>query len=129
MDDLVFSTAGVVWREERETFSFALDKWDVQAAKRMIARTPRMTASLSMTHDLAALLAFIVTDAAHAATADLSVPLIYAHYPDTDTGMLIDGWHRVRRAFTEKRAALPCVMLTAEESVTCMAKRRRRASR
>lgn len=57
----------------------------------------------------------------HAATVDLSRPLLVAHMTDRSgavvSPMVIDGWHRIWRARKENRAELPAYLLTETMAV------------
>lgn len=60
-------------------------------------------------------------DPVHARTADLSRPIMLATFatgatPDEDLLLIIDGSHRLFRAFTEGHDALPAHLLTAAET-------------
>ena len=58
-------------------------------------------------------------DPVHAMTTDLTRPLILATIPtggDAETQLIIDGSHRLYRAYLEGRDSLPAHILTAAES-------------
>ncbi|MFD8529473.1 hypothetical protein ACFV0L_18835 [Streptosporangium canum] len=95
----------------REVFHFGPYAWNITAAERVVeGREPDC-----ITVERAAALLFLVyIDEAHAATVDLTKPLILA--PFADTGNIpIDGWHRIWKAQREGVETLPACALTPEE--------------
>lgn len=95
------NSADVEWRLGGEVFRILAAAFDVDAAKRTLARAPRESVKLDVA-GAAALVGppgrpgVIRVDPARVAGADLSVPLIVA----TVRGelLVVDGWHRVAKA-------------------------------
>lgn len=113
-----------------ETFSYTLHdhgdleyEWDVLAAQRLAeGRQVLMEPVAPLANALQAGVSEVdpvrvMTDP----TIDpdlpcLIVPLPFPTLPDgTSQHVLIDGWHRVGRAFVEARAEIPIVILTADD--------------
>lgn len=107
----------VTWNIARaEQFRLLGAAWSVTAAKEILVAVPREVHHVEVMA-LRGLLGLIHTDEHAAWDADLSVPLIAVQDESFHGGVLvIDGWHRVHRATMEGMDALPCVVLTLEES-------------
>jgi hypothetical protein len=90
--------------------------WDVDAATRLAARHPIQHADIER---LAWARAVIQIDPDHAATVDLSRPLLAVPVPATDTPLVIDGYHRIHRALTTGIRTLPVVLLDAADERAC----------
>ncbi|RAY15417.1 hypothetical protein DPM19_12040 [Actinomadura craniellae] len=93
--------------------------WDVDTAARLAKRHPVQQADIG---PWTALLGWIRTDPDHAATADLTRPLLAVPLPNTSAPgnhLVIDGWHRIRRAVTEGVAQLPAVFLDEGDERAC----------
>jgi hypothetical protein len=90
--------------------------WDVAAAARVAARYPVARANVSQ---LGALGAIIRIDPDHAATVDLSRPLLAVPIPSPDTPIVIDGWHRIHKARQTGITELPVIVLSAEDERAC----------
>ncbi|MEU6783455.1 hypothetical protein ABZ912_30030 [Nonomuraea angiospora] len=103
---------------ERQIFEALAFIWDVTAALELIqGRQPNRHINVD---DWADLLRFVSIDENHAATVDLTEPVLLAPLPDPSTGqpgmeMPIDGWHRISRALAEGVATLSAIALTPEE--------------
>ncbi len=97
----------------RETFQFLAYAWDVTAAQRIAAGRDTLDIPVEQ---IAQWLPLIVIDKEHAATVDLTDPLIIV--PVADAGHIaIDGWHRVWKAAHQGVETLQGVLLThAEEN-------------
>lgn len=95
-----------------EDGEYAKYGWDIAAAmKLVVGREPDQT-------DVArwvALLPTVCINEAHWPSANLSQPLIIVPMPDSEGYMVIDGWHRVRRALAEGITSLPAHILSPEE--------------
>jgi hypothetical protein len=110
------------WTETEETFQLMSRAWDVQAAKRLIAKKrARPVYSIPMA-SLAPLVGkpgsftfgTITVDWDAAKMADTSVPLVLL---SQDQGCIpIDGYHRIARAVLDGLTELPAVVLTKIES-------------
>lgn len=94
-----------------EKFRFGEYAWNISAAERIIeGREP----DYIQVEKAAALLWLVYINEEHAATVDLSKPLILA--PFAGTGNIpIDGWHRIWRARQEGIETLPAHALTDDE--------------
>ncbi|MFC4912963.1 hypothetical protein [Actinomadura gamaensis] len=90
--------------------------WDVDAAARLAARYPVRDADI---RPLAWARAVIAVDPGHAATTDLTRPLLAVTLPHTDTPLVIDGWHRIHRALNSGVHRLPVVILNQTDERAC----------
>lgn len=123
------ASSDFVWRPMGEAFEFAWLRFDVDAAKRIIAAAPRKLTELSVP-DVGRWLgappalrmpgrltmAGIIVDwgAVDVDEVDLSVPVIMAQLADST--LPIDGWRRIAKATLRGIAALPLVVLTRDET-------------
>ncbi|MET9244916.1 hypothetical protein [Nonomuraea sp. NPDC003709] len=99
-----------------EFFQMLAWRWDVTAAKKLTqGRTPDGQIEPS---EWAGMLRLVAINAEHAAQVDLSEPLIVAPVPNGGL-LIIDGWHRLRKALDTGVPELFAVVLTAEEELTC----------
>jgi hypothetical protein len=96
----------------RDTFTFLSYTWDVTAAAREAASEPVRTFEVRSALQL---LPFIRVDEAHAATVDLAEPVLLAYVKEVGSALVIDGWHRVWRAWDQGVRELPCRLLTEEQ--------------
>jgi hypothetical protein len=94
---------------ERDTFSFGQYAWDVTAAAAVAAELPVRTFEVQSALQV---LPFIRVDKAHAATVDLKDPVLMVYVKELDSTLIIDGWHRVWRAWDQGVRELPCKLLT-----------------
>ncbi|MBD2896211.1 hypothetical protein amrb99_51550 [Actinomadura sp. RB99] len=90
--------------------------WDVAAAARAAARYPVTRANVS---EIGALGAIIRIDADHAATVDLSRPLLAVPIPHPDRPIVIDGWHRIHKARQTGVTELPVIILNEADERAC----------
>jgi hypothetical protein len=95
--------------EGRDTFTFLTYTWDVTAAARLAAEEPVRTFEVQSALQL---LPFVRVDQAHAATVDLTEPVLLAYLKEVGSPLVIDGWHRVWRAWDTGVRTLPCRLLT-----------------
>lgn len=98
--------------EGREIFTFLGHRWDVTAAAALAADLPVRTFEVQSALQL---LPFVRVDQEHAATVDLAEPVLIAYVKEADSALVIDGWHRVWRAWDEGVRLLPCRLLTEEQ--------------
>lgn len=99
-----------------EFFQMLAWRWDVTAAKKLTqGRTPDGRIEPS---EWAGMLRLVAINAEHATQVDLSEPLIVAPVPNGGL-LIIDGWHRLRKALDTGVPELFAVVLTAEEELTC----------
>lgn len=110
-----------------ELFHFGTRTFDVCAAKRIIRDTPRPVVEYGV-RDLSGLRAVVNVDLDRVYTdkrIDITFPVILATITTvhkrskretTFCAVPIDGWHRIVRATELRVAALPCVLLTLEET-------------
>ncbi|MCP2359799.1 hypothetical protein HD597_006819 [Nonomuraea thailandensis] len=95
----------------RETFRLGFYAWNVTAAMRIVeGREP----DCIQVERAAALLWLVYVNKAHAATVDLTRPLILVPFEGTGN-IPIDGWHRIWKARREGIETLPALALTSEE--------------
>lgn len=107
-------------QQDREIFRMLAYSWDITAALDLVhGREPNATIKVS---DAAPWLPSIVINKAHAATVDLSKPLIVVPIHDPDDPdeafagyVTIDGWHRIYRAVNEAVETLNAHLLTSDE--------------
>ncbi|MFI0354227.1 hypothetical protein [Actinomadura sp. 9N407] len=90
--------------------------WDIDTAARLATRHPVTRADI---RPLAWARAVIQIDRDHAATADLSRPLLAVPVPNAQTPLVIDGWHRIHRALTAGIHTLPVVLLDEGDERAC----------
>jgi len=96
-----------------ETFTFGPYVWDVAAALTLAEGLPEQRLELA---GCFAMLPLIGIDPGHAATVDLTRPVLVVHVQEmSDAPLLIDGWHRVARARDERLTTLPCRVLDADQ--------------
>ncbi len=101
--------------EGDEMFTFGHYRWNVSEAWKLVA--DGRPASPVPTSQLATMLSLLGVDEEHAKTVDLSRPLIIAMHPlEPQSGIVIDGWHRIHRALSEDVKELPAYSLTRAES-------------
>ena len=122
----------VAWNDEPEWFDFFLTRFDVRAAKRILAaRKDAKIAQMPVAsaagwigkpprdaHDLSCIVVGGVgVDWTRAASdeIDLGVPVIFA-YTKSGGFLPIDGWHRIAKAVLTGVEHLPAVALTKSES-------------
>lgn len=99
-------------------FDFGVYEYDIDAAERILAETPRepMPAPASALGGFLRL-GIVNVDPVHVRTVDVTKPLIAAVLTEMDgTALIIDGWHRVARAIDDQVAQLQVLVLTAEET-------------
>ncbi|NRQ31350.1 ParB N-terminal domain-containing protein [Nonomuraea sp. NN258] len=95
----------------REVFRFGFFGWNISAAERIVeGREPDVV----RVADVAPMLWLVYVKEDHAATVDLSKPLIVAPVPELGT-LVIDGWHRIWKARKAGVETLPAVLLTPDE--------------
>lgn len=124
--ELATFRAGLPEEERQEQFYFLRWGWDIVKARYLIAQTPHEVRGFPATEwagrygldgaDAAAGLIH-VTDA-RARVVDLTIPLIVGTAAvGGHTGhLLLDGWHRCRRAVLEGIPTLPAYLLSLDET-------------
>lgn len=95
----------------REVFRFGTYAWDVTLAEEITQGRDTLT----INPEDAGSLFLIHINEAHAATVDLTKPVIVAPIPGADGNLIIDGWHRVWKARITGVTSLPAVLLTPDE--------------
>jgi hypothetical protein len=102
------------------TFTLLARRWCVDLAYELTEANPDGVARCGEAEitGLRGWLGLIHIDTKHAATVDLSKPLLVVPLRDgagEDAGpLVIDGWHRVHRALSEGRSHLPALVVTPE---------------
>ncbi|MET8682207.1 hypothetical protein ABZW18_32705 [Streptomyces sp. NPDC004647] len=104
-------------------------RFDIDAAERLLNATPRTGHRIEVAStarvtgidasgfpDGAVPLTRPRIDTDHAMRTDLCEPLMVATLTDPEMHLLIDGYHRLYRAWHEKVTDLPALVLTAEET-------------
>ncbi|HEX5119840.1 MAG TPA: hypothetical protein VFW65_32035 [Pseudonocardiaceae bacterium] len=127
-----------VHREGCHVFRFVTFRWCVDQARELIESDPdaarREPVEIEPLREFTSLgaprpghlkLIEVKVDAAHAATVDLTEPIVFAPIVSPETGermggFLIDGWHRVYRALSEGVPELPAYFLTDEASLAVL---------
>ncbi|GAA2406180.1 hypothetical protein GCM10010191_12700 [Actinomadura vinacea] len=99
-----------------QMFVFLGWAWDVDKAARLAARHPVMRADITR---LGWARPVINVDPVHAATVDLSRPLLAVPVPNAAVPLVIDGYHRIHRAITERVTELPVILLDAADERAC----------
>ncbi|GAA2456144.1 hypothetical protein GCM10010191_89340 [Actinomadura vinacea] len=90
--------------------------WDIDTAARLAVRHPVTRPDI---RPLAWARTVIQIDPDHAATADLSRPLLAVPVPNTQTPLVIDGYHRIHRALNAGIHRLPVVLLDEDDERAC----------
>lgn len=90
--------------------------WDIDTASRLAVRHRPQPVDIG---PLAWARPVIQIDPDHAATVDLSRPLLTVPIPNTDTPLVIDGWHRIHRALITGIHELPVIRLDAGDERAC----------
>ena len=100
-----------------QVFRFMAWAWNIGTAEHVVERDGNELIRVTV-EPLARMAGMIRTDAEHAKTVDLERPVLII---DMGEGghMLIDGWHRLRRATDEGVETLPAYLLTAEQEREC----------
>lgn len=118
--------------EEYEVFRFLASQFDVRKAKTLIKAAPRNVFEINVA-DLATFLSpqpsegddkvfcinAIAIDEDRVMDVDCDYPVIYAIMITDDgkwSGIPIDGWHRLHKAYRTGRETVPCVFLEPEET-------------
>jgi hypothetical protein len=92
---------------------------DVDAAARLAKRHPVQQADI---RPLTWVLGLIRIDPAHAATVDVTRPLLVVplpYAPPPGNRLVIDGWHRIHRALSQGLDRLPAVLLDEGDERAC----------
>jgi hypothetical protein len=105
-----------------EVFTFLTFRWNVTRAWRLAEGREAVTADVSSwwaflgppPGQAGNAIGLVRVDDGHAATVDLSRPLLFVTHPDFGP-VLIDGWHRLRKAQIAGQRLLPVVVLTEDE--------------
>lgn len=106
-------------KPDREHFLFGGTRWDITAAKEIVA--DGRLASSDYVDDLVLGLDMIGIDPAHAAALPdevLDEPIIFATIENGNALMVIDGWHRIHAANERERTFINSVTLTSAESAS-----------
>lgn len=100
------------------TFTWIARRWCIELVRELMEAHPG-AATLYQEADITGLSGWVRlmgVDPEHAATVDLSEPLLVVPLrteDGEDAGpMVINGWHRIHRALKEGRSTLPAVMLS-----------------
>ncbi|MFG1926840.1 hypothetical protein [Cryptosporangium sp. NPDC048952] len=96
---------------DREIFRFGTWAWDVTAGLALVADREPEPVDISPCREFAAL---VHVTSQGVASADLSRPLLIAPIPHAGL-LVIDGWHRIHRAFADGITILPSRQLTPAE--------------
>jgi hypothetical protein len=102
-----------------EMFTLLGWAWDVDLATRLARRHPVRRAAVRA---LAGVKDLIRIDPGHAASADLSRPILIVPLPcapEPGNRLVIDGWHRIHRALTEGLEELPAILLDGADERAC----------
>ena len=97
-----------------QTFHFLGFVWDIDPAREMVRRRATNT-NLYVPHWVA-LLNMVETDKTWAAQVDLSEPILVVPLPDGIGDLVIDGWHRLLKAYIEKKEYLRAHLLSYQEA-------------
>lgn len=102
-----------------EMFTLLGWAWDVDLATRLARRHPVRPAAI---RTLTGVMDLIRIDPDHAATVDLTKPLLVVLLPcapPPGNRLVIDGWHRIHRALDLGMEELPTVLLDPADERTC----------
>lgn len=103
-----------------EVFTFLGWRWCIDLARQLAESEPDAATFYEKVTigQLRGLLRLVHINAEHAATADLTQPIMVApvHTDNSDDPCLLvlDGWHRVYRALGEDQTHLPALLITHE---------------
>lgn len=101
-----------------EFFRFGDTVWDIAKAEKLVAgRSPNWSvrpADAKVYWEQG----WVDVDPDHASTADLSRPVIGIPSNVEGSHFIIDGWHRLYRAYAEDVSSLPAHLLTREEEMS-----------
>jgi hypothetical protein len=115
------SSSAWAWTENprtRECHEFAGNRWDVDRAKRILGKSPREVHESSILPWVEYLMDGLIHVEGETASSrfKLDVPIIVGILP-SGRKMLLDGWHRVKKAHREGKPTLPTVYLTSAETL------------
>ncbi|GCE32083.1 hypothetical protein KDA_75670 [Dictyobacter alpinus] len=120
---------GLPESERFETFRFFVARWDIVKARYIIQKANKPVGSLRVasaarvygldrpqTEESA-----VAVDETRgmSETIDTRVPVILALLKGASSPILIDGLHRLYKAYREGKETLPCYALTSEEEQLC----------
>jgi len=101
-----------------EIFTFLLSAYDISLARRIVAqRPPGGTIPVRPYYEGVIGAGIVAVDEAYALSdaVDISQPVIAGTFHDGTT-MVLDGYHRITRAYREGHATLRCCTLSAAET-------------
>lgn len=97
-----------------EIFTLMRWRWNVTRAWQLFGDQEPLPVPVA---PLARMLGLIRIDEAHAATVDVSRPLLLVCVPEGEEALVpIDGWHRIHRGEAESMSELPAIVLTREQA-------------
>ena len=110
------SSSDWIWKPTGEDFDLAGHIFNVDKAKRLITKSPRSVEPIRV-EDFAPYLVdeIVRVRAAGSKKYQLDVPVIVGTMK-SGRRILLDGWHRLRKAMDTGIAELPAVILTHEET-------------
>lgn len=111
------------WRPDLQDFEFAGHFFNLDKAKRLIILHPRPIEMISVEEYGAMLTDQIIrVKAASSTKYKLDVPIIVGTLK-SGRRLVMDGWHRLRKALDSGVRELPAVILTGEETIRVKWKR------
>ena len=111
------------WRPDLQDFEFAGHFFNLDKAKRLIILHPRPIEMISVEEYGAMLTDQIIrVKAASSTKYKLDVPIIVGTLK-SGSRLVMDGWHRLRKALDSGVRELPAVILTGEETIRVKWKR------
>lgn len=111
------------WREDLQDFEFSGHFFNLDKAKKIITKRPRPVETMQVDEFAYMLIdAIIRVKAATSPKYKLDVPVIIGTLT-SGRRLLLDGWHRLRKALDTKVKELPAVILTREETAEVKWKR------
>ncbi len=91
-------------------------QWDISTAKKLaVGRVPNTRVEVAAWAGMAHL---IDVDLDHVPNVDLDEPLIAVPVPSGDGPMIIDGWHRIRKALKGGVPELAAITLSSDEELS-----------
>ena len=115
--------------ERSETFRFLMVRWDIVKARYIIEQIRKPVNTLQVAGAARAYgldrpqseesAAMVDEKRAMSTAIDTSVPVILVLLAGASSPILIDGLHRLYKAYREGKKTIPCYALTSEEEQLC----------
>ena len=103
------------FNENDEIFYFLSSVWNITKAQELIKAGAGTEKTINV-KEAAENLGLLVIDKEHAETVDLTKPLIGIIHETEKYLLIIDGWHRIYKAYTKNIKTLSCIVLDVADS-------------